>query len=196
MYNCQANSARFIYTISTSSAAANNHTTKDGTKDMCLLKNGFYFTKEARSDEKVRYTETDISCIVRTILFMYVFQVSTSDSLLDIINNGDVRYTFTEFKFVNVLTTDIAKRLLDSLFGDGFSFIIKRVLSKYLIEYNRIWRNYPYINSIQLPSASDYLKLVRFVNASQCQYSTATQFILSNSQDHKIPLQSNVKFLD
>lgn len=194
MFNNQANSARFIYTISSTKPSLKNKYNRD--IPSCHLRNGFYLTKEARSDEKVRYTETDITCIVRTVLFIHVFEISPENSLIEIVNSGQVSYNLErEFRIKNELNMPIIKKLLDLLFGDGFSFIVRRVIAKCFHEYNNVWRNYPYRNAILMPSAMDYLKLARFVNASLSRYTCPTKFILSNMNDHKISLQNNIKLL-
>lgn len=193
MYNVQANSARFIYTISSTKPTINSKTEN---VPFCHLKNGYYFTKESRSDEKMRYTETDMENIVRTILFIYVFERSTESSLLEIINSGQVEYDLERpITFKNYLTLSIMSEILDMLLGDGFSFIVRRVLYKCFKEYNSNWSKYPYVDHIYLPSAVDYLKLARFVNAPLSRYTMPTRFILDNTHDFKVKLQNNVKIL-
>lgn len=193
MYNLQANSARFIYTISSTKPSLDP---KYENIPFCHLKNGFYFTKEARSDEKVRYTETDMESIIRTVLFIYVFEVSTEDSLLEIINSGEVTYNLDgPIEIKNNLSMRRINEILNMLFGYGFSFIVRRVIYKCFNEYTNVWSKYPYVDSIKLPSAMDYLKLVRFVNAPLSRYTHPTNFILNNTYDFKIKLQNNVKIL-
>jgi hypothetical protein len=63
--------------------------------DYCRLNsNGFYFSKQARSDEKIRFSEQDIFSIVRTVAFIYVFNVTPDYSILDIINTGIAKFYF------------------------------------------------------------------------------------------------------
>lgn len=194
MYNVQANSARFIYTISSTRPTIDPKTEN---VSFCHLKNGFYFTKESRSDEKVRYTETDMENIIRTVLFIYVFEFSTENSLLEIINSGEVSYNLDDrnIEFKNPLTMSCISDILNMLFGDGFSFIVRRVIYKCFREYTTVWSKYPFVNQIRLPSALDYAKLARFVNAPLSRYTLPTRFILSNTNDFKIKLQNNVKIL-
>lgn len=193
MYNVQANSARFIYTISSTKPTIDP---KSENIPYCHLKNGFYFTKEPRSDEKMRYTETDMENIVRTILFIYVFEISTESSLLEIITSGQVEYKLDKpINLKNHLSLSLISEILDMLFGDGFSFIVRRVIYKCFKEYISNWSKYPYVEYIYLPSAGDYLKLSRFVNAPLSRYTKPTRFILDNIHDFKIKLQNNVKIL-
>lgn len=195
MFNTQANSARFIYTISSIKPSERKEYKEH--VPVCHLRNGFYFTKETRSDEKVRYTELDMESVVRTIMFMYVFEISADECLNEIINSGEVSYTYDDrlVKLKNKINTQILIDLMDSLFGEDFSMITSRVMAKCLHEYNAVWRKLPFRNSVRLPSALDYLKLSRFVNASLSCYTNPTQFILDNKTDHKIKLQNNIKKL-
>lgn len=163
--------------------------------NQCRLKNDCYFSKESRSDEKIRFTETDLSSIVRTVLFMYVFKVSPEESIVEIINTGTVTHTLGENFILNVLTLDIVVGLVDSLFGNGFASVVKRVINKCLNEYNITWKYYPCISNIKYPSAADYINLARFVNVSNCKYGESEKFIITNSTDNKIPLQQSIKIL-
>lgn len=189
MYNIQANSARFIYTISSTKPISSGI-------PYCHLKNGFYFTKEARSDEKVRYTETDMENIIRTVLFIYVFEMSTENSLLDIVNSGEVSYDLDRtIELKNHLSMRRISEILNMLFGNGFSFIVRRAIYKCFGEYTKTWSKYPYVESIALPSALDILKLARFVNAPLSRYTNPTRFILTNTTDFRVKLQNKVKVL-
>lgn len=201
MNNIQANSARFIYTISTEappplSSSSNDQNQSVPPNHYAKLHNGFYLKKEARSDEKVRYTEGDIHAIVRTVLFIYIFECEPDNSLLEIINTGQVHYTLPDdFRQVNDLNIEIAKNLLDRMFGEGFALVARRVLNKCLLEYNNSWQYYPFSTKLNLPSAQDIVKMARFVNASMSAYSSTTLFLSENTTDNKIPLQSNIKYL-
>lgn len=204
MFNAQANTARFIYTISLkeplsidNSIEPTSETNNYNQKAFAKLKNGLYFTKEARSDEKVRYTETDIFAIIRTILFIYTFECEPENSLIEIINSGTVEYNLSaNFQQINRLNIQIAKDILDNLFGERFTFITRRMVIKCLNEYYKIWQYYPFIQNIHCPSAQDIVKLARFVNASMATYSSNTLFLLENSTDNRLPLQSNTKILN
>lgn len=200
MINIQANSARFIYTISTdvppSSTTANTSTVVKTHHNYAKLHNGFYLKKEARSDEKVRYTESDLHAIVRTVLFIYTFECEPVDSLLEIVNSGQVRYSIpADFRQVNDLNIKIAKDILDRVFGEGFATVTRRVINKCLLEYHNVWQYYPFSMNLKLPSAQDIVKMARFVNASMSTYSSTTLFLLDNTSDNKIPQQSNIKRL-
>jgi len=198
MYNFQANTARYIYTISLFDSANTSELLKDPNKPIARLRNGFIFTKEARSDEKIRYTETDLMQIIRTILFLYVFNVKIKTSIVDIINTGEIEYEDLQFdalKSINPLTINIASQLLNKFFGDNFSFVVRRCILKCYVEYMKIWRFYPYINNCLLPSADDVIKVMRFINTPIDRYTPATLFIVNNSTDKKIPFQNNTKNL-
>lgn len=82
--------------------------------DYCRLNsNGFYFSKQARSDEKIRFTEQDIFSIVRTVAFIYVFNVTPDYSILDIINTG-----IAKFYFENATTKFDHERYIDAQEGN------------------------------------------------------------------------------
>lgn len=176
MYNCQSNSARFIYTLSSTLlneqylykkvlqiSPINNtevkikfnnkrhknecETNSSKTNEdfiICQLKNGFYFTKEPRSDEKIRFTETDMTSIVRTILFTYCFNIKPMQSILQIVTFGDVDYNFKKLRLKHKLTPTTIIALLDMLFGDGFAIIVKRPILTVYKEYMTSWRNVPF----------------------------------------------------
>lgn len=181
---------------SNSSKPSISNLTKPIIYPYCHLKNNGYLTKVSRSDEKIRYTETDMYAIVRTVLFMYCYKISPNESLDTIITTGELSYTDTNIpNHTQMLDLKTAIELLDSLFGDNFSNVVSRVVIKCINEYKYIWRLYPYASKIVFPSASDFIKLARFVNVSTFAHSKITQFILNNSMDNKIPLQSNVKIL-
>lgn len=191
MYSIQSNSARFIYTL--------NYLPNENNIIQSKLKTGLYFSKQSRSDEKFRYTETDLHSIVRTVLFMHVFQIAPIENAAEITNSGQVSYNITDAELIlpkNILTIDIIVALLDDLFGENFSAVIKRVINKCFLEYCTVWRYYPYNDAIlKLPSASDYINLRKFVNTTDCEFGKCEQFIMANSTDHKIPLQQMHKIL-
>lgn len=219
MYNLQSNSARFIYTLSaiepndvleenkSQTSILETKTTCDGIsttlpmsnsiqRRYCKLNSNYYLLKAPRSDEKIRYTESDMYSIVRTVLFMYCYEMSPNESLNEIINTGEISFDFNQTpNYIKTLNMSIMIQLLDSLFGNNFSYVVGRVLIKCLDEYNHSWRFYPYMSKIILPSARDFVKLARFMNITTFKYSKVTQFILNNSMDHKVPLQNNIKLL-
>lgn len=191
MYNNQTNGSRLIYTINDYIEADTTNTVSE----WCYLKNGFCFTKVARSDEKVRYTESDMHAIIRTVLFIEVFRIGPNETLLELINTGQVSYPSNIDYRARRLTLRNARKLLDSLFGDQFSVVVRRVLLICYHEYQTKWQYYPFVSSVAAPSASDVIKMCRFVNATTSRYSNPTQFLVNNSVDHKIYLQSQVKYL-
>lgn len=188
MYNIQSNSARFIYTLARTKKQIQKNT------PLCLLKNNFYFIKETRSDEKIRFTETDLYAIIRTVLFIQVFQTSPEETLIDIINSGEVAHKGALKAHCLNLQTFVA--LVDSLFGIGFAAVASRVITKCYNEYCTNWKYYPYISKVKYPSASDYLNLARFVNVTSSDYGECEKFIIANASDHKIHLQQNKKILN
>lgn len=209
MFNNQANNARFIYTLNylhrdnnttttttsattTTTTSINNNNTQ---VQRCMLKNGFVLSKESRSDEKLRYTEHDLRSIIRTVLFIHVFEMSPNESLVDIINTGQVSYDCVDGKLQlhNKLNIAVAMELLDSMFGKNFSVVTKKELLRCYEEYAQKWHYYPFITGIVFPSAADYIRLSKFVNISVPVLSEPIQFILRNSTDFKVPLQNNVK---
>ena len=190
MSSYQANSARFIYTV-------NDYIPEIEGIQSCILKNGYYFTKVAKSDEKVFFTETNMFSIIRTVLFMHIFQLGPSDSIIDIINSGEVHYEFPDKDYVRVKRIDFANAItiLDELFGTGFSHVTRRVLNKWYLEYKTSWEYFPFVAAVKLPCADDYGKLARFVNLSTSKHNETTQFILGNDKDNRYWLQNNTKHL-
>lgn len=185
----QPNSVRLIYTLS-------RHPPK---YRYCLLKTGFYLAKVPRSDELMRFTETDMFAIVRTMLFVHVFGVTATDPMLDMINSGHMRDIANETLFAQTpkpLTVKLACAILDSLFGENFSTIVRRPVRRVMLEYTQIWRYFKVGVTISLPSTSDFIKIYRFGNVISPEYSDATAFVNNNLLDHKVFLQGAVKRLD
>lgn len=163
----------------------------------CILNgNKFWFSKEPRSDEKLRFTETDLYEIIRSVLFMYVFNVQPNESMVEIVNTGEVTYPPCLLENVRELNPPVAIKLLDKLFGRNFAVVAKRALGKCLLEYETTWR-FAHYNFALLgpPSAFEIRKLVKFVNITSATYSIPTQFINNNTYDNEIPLQTNYKYL-
>lgn len=190
---CMARESSAIIESSLDNVAVNE---RGNIKPQCKLKTNYYLTKVARSDEKIRYTETDMYSLVRTVLFMYCYQISPQESLNEIINTGNITYDYNLIPHnLQLLTLKNAVELLNQLFGDNFANVVSRMVIKCIDEYNYSWRLYPYNSKILFPSALDFIKLARFMNITTFKYSKATQLMLNNSLDHKIPLQSNIKIL-
>lgn len=187
----QSNGARLIYTLGDRPPTTHN--------TYCLLNNGYYFMKEARSDEKLRYTESEIRSIVRTVTYMYVFDNGPVESILELINAGEpytARRTAELMNRPNELDVNSMIDLLDRLFGNGFSVVARHSVTHVYTEYMYDWRYYLYGQSVPMPSTYDFVRVSRFVNVPSCRYSSATDFINDNVTDRRVPLQNNEKFLD
>lgn len=187
MYDIQSNKARFIYTIS--------ETPKNDAH--VRLPNGFYFGKVTRSDEKLIYTEQDMTSVVRTVLFMHVFKLAPCESIRDLIYGA--RVTYPVDSDITVHQPDLTIRrisdIVDSVLGERFCTVVSRPLVAVYSEYKYSWRYHTFGQRVALPSALDFVRLHRFVNAPRCELSAATRFVLCNFDDHKIPLQGRVKRL-
>lgn len=191
MYDVQSNKARFIYTISLTPK------TTDSVSSVRLV-NGFYFSKVTRSDEKLIYTEHDMMSIVRTVLHMHVFRLAPCESVQEIIYSGLVTFPNDGFSLTvynPCLTIECIVNIVDSLLGEGFCSVVARPLERVYSEYKHAWRYYAFGRPVALPCAADFVRLYRFVNAPNYRLSAATQFVLFNIDDHKIPLQGRVKRL-
>lgn len=187
----QSNGARLIYTLGDRPPTTHN--------TYCLLNNGYYFMKEARSDEKLRYTESEIRGIVRTVTFMYVFDDGPCESMLELINTGEP-YTRRRHDPIDrpneLLDVNTMIELLDRLFGNGFSVVARHSVTQVYTEYMYDWRYYLYGQTVRAPSTDDFVRVSRFVNVPSCRYSSATDFINDNVTDRRVPLQNNEKILD
>lgn len=190
MENRQSNSARLVYTLKDYLPRID--------KNSCKLKNGFYFQKVSRKDEIVHYTETDVLCFVRTTMFFHVFQLSSSNSLLEIINSGEANYDGQlqdDITPVHVTLMD-SVNILDELFGEGFSCVTSRVIIKWYEEYKKNWQYFPFNRvAIKMPSADDYVKLHKFFNIKSSKHTPAILYLLTNTTDGKVPLQGMKKIL-
>lgn len=185
----QSNNMRLIYTMF-----------RDKPNTLCCkLHNGFYLAKVSRSDDLLRFTETDMHSIVRSVLFMYAFEVSPRDSMLDMINTGQsmqIKIDDIEITRPKLLTARIIRYVLDTLFGKNFTMITRHAVSKVMLEYMREWRYFVVGTPIRVPSANDFIKIYRFANVVSPRYSDVTHFINTNLDDHKVFLQTAVKRLD
>lgn len=229
MFNRQSNKARTIYTLSNVERFLKDDNTPvindEYSTPRILLNNGYYFTKESRSDEKLLYTEGDIESIVRTILFIHAFRVVPRESTPEMVYSGNVTLTwpnreryfenvrddnsdhsndteFCDIKYEDaplILYNQLDEisecvRVLDNLLGEGFCLVARRPLQMVHSQYMTAWR-YHMLKSIRMPSAADYIKLYRFINTVNVTYSIPTIFILQNTTDNKLPLQSREKRL-
>lgn len=197
MYDVQSNKARFIYTISLTPKTTESlaGTTK---LSSVRLVNGFYFSKVTRSDEKLIYTEHDMTSILRTVLCMHVFRLAPCESMQEIINSGLVTYPDDGVSLTVYnpgLSIECIVDIVDSLLGTGFCSVVTRPLEKVYSEYKHAWRYYAFGHPVALPNPADFIRLYRFVNAPNYRLSSATRFVLFNGDDHKIPLQGRVKRL-
>lgn len=164
-----------------------------GTVRLC---NGLYFAKCTKSDEKLVFTEHDMRSVVRTVLFVHVFRRVPHQSVRDIIYGGTVTY-LPPSSLTPPPELDIKRvaDIVDSVLGERFSTVVARPLTAVYSEYKYVWRYHAYGQPVALPSALDYVRLYRFVNAPDHGLSEATRFILYNGDDHKVPLQGRVKRL-
>lgn len=171
MFNTQSNKARFIYTLSV-----------DKKPNSIRLTNKLYFSKEARSDEKLRFTESEITSILRTLCFTFTFTIIPQNSVIEIINSGDVVYTPISWSKLNE-TTDISInefiRICDGVLGKGFTTIAQRPFQLVYKEYHTVWRfAFSCNQTIYTPSAYDFLLLRQFININSTEYSESEKFIL------------------
>lgn len=159
-----------------------------------LHSSGLYFAKVARSDEKLRYRESDVSAIIRCVVYGYVFDSWPRESLLELINASPEKPTMSPISGKRrKLTLPIACRLVDELFGDGFAQVTRHSLLRVYRTYENEWRYHAYGLRVTGPSVRDYLLLARFVNPTCDRYSSPVVFINCNTTDDRVPFQSSVK---
>nr|AHW98253.1 GrBNV_gp61-like protein [Nilaparvata lugens endogenous nudivirus] len=209
----QSNKCRYVYTLSTQNRTGNYH--------RVLLANQFYFTKEPKSDEILQYTESDLTSLIRTTLFIHVFrvvprtkinqviytgrlQLTTPDQLLldddsDSENRDDDDNGYLKLHMYNSIDSlSCCIEQLDTVFGIGFCSVARRPLQSVYCDYRYMlkWRYYEYRYTIvSLPSADDYIKLYQFMNTVNTELSVPSRFLLNNSRDNRILLQSREKRL-
>nr|WOJ45347.1 GrBNV_gp61-like protein [Apis mellifera nudivirus] len=184
----QTNGARLIYTLS--------RVPPINTEVYCQLRvNGLYFFKVARSDEKLRYCESEIRSILRCVIFGYVFDCWPQESLLDLINQSPPIPTMQQSQRIidYPLTLSLACQLLDHMFGNNFAQVTRHSLLNIYHEYESKWRYFKYGLSVRTPSVRDYLLLARFVNPTNDRYSNAVSFINANTTDDQVLYQSRMK---
>lgn len=183
------NGTRLIYTLLVNKPTNNER--------FALLNNGYYLTRTTRSDEKLRFTESNLCSMIECVLFMSLMNASPENSIGELaMTDNNLKYTavIPNFVFNDVVSLCGFCDLLDNLFGVGFSLIARRTISK-------VWRHwltkYRYISCIKIngPSPRDYLVLYKFLNVTSPCLSDTTKFLTFNSYDGKIFLQNAVKRL-
>lgn len=187
----QTNGARLIYSLSRVPPV-------ESSEVYCKLRrNGLYFAKIARSDEKLRYRENDIRSVIRCVLYGYVFGSWPCESLLELINESPAVPSMTPIDRAEIkpLTLRIACDLLDWLFGVNFARVTRHSLLVVCEEYAHHWRYYAYGGHVKSPTVFDYVLLARFVNPTHDRYSEHILFVNNNTTDYRIPLQNSVKLL-
>lgn len=169
-----------------------------------LLRNGFYLMKVAKTDEKVRYTYTEMNSIVRCLLFVYAFDHSPRCSMLEMIHSTEpydmdekeLQERIIRNRGPRPLDFEIARLLLDECFGENFSTVTACQVKNVVQEYKRDWRYSVCGAPVRVPSNLDFVLLQRFVNAPLSLYTDSTLFVNTNLRDNKILLQNNPKRLD
>lgn len=179
MFNLQANTARYSYTLSIK---------EPKTEPKIKLKNNYYFNKEAKSDEKLLYTETQIYSLISTVLIMHLLNYYPQDSITSLIYNDNATFSTVNISNFNEnLNVYDLKNILDSVFGHGFSFVAKKPLLKFNEFYKRKLIYVKYGTSINLPTTQDFINLYRFLNTQNPSYSSVVKFLVGNTLDHKFP---------
>lgn len=183
------NGTRLIYTLLVDKPTNNDR--------FALLHNGYYLTRTTRSDEKLRFTESNLRSMVECVMFMSLLNASPENSIGEFsMTANDVKYSEVIPNFIfndNVPLCDFC-HLLDRLFGVGFSLIARRTISS-------VWRRwltkYRYAScaNIKGPSARDYLVLYKFFNVTSPYLSDTTKLVTFNTHDGKLFLQNAVKRL-
>lgn len=184
----QTNGARLIYSLS--------RVPPISSEVYCRLRvNGLYFSKVARSDEKLRYCESDIRSVLRCVIFGYVFDCWPQESLLELINKSPLMPTMHQStRIIDCpLTFALACQLVDYMFGDNFAQVTRHSLLNVYREYEYKWRYFKYGLSVRTPSVHDYILLARFVNPTYDRYSNVVSFINANTTDDQILYQSAIK---
>lgn len=158
MESQQLNTQRFVYTI-----------TKKLHKNSIKLNTGVYFSKMSRSDELIKYTESNMESIVKVLLYFILQYNYTNVSILHFVN------------------------MVDKLFGYGFCMIIRRPIQ--IVFENYRLTNLSRM-TLFVPSELQFLMLNNFIWNTYTSYSFNDAFILQNSNDHKKQIQSNSKNLN
>lgn len=184
-YALQANSARYIYTLSP----------REPQHVRVKLINGYFINREPKSDEKLLYTETELFSFIRTVMTMILFQTYPLQPINEIIYTGEVTFSEPIFEPTNLSFLDCITTL-DKLFGNGFTSVAVKPTTKFYAYYKTRLQFVPYGKRILLPSAWDCVALYRFLNTSNPTYSPSTRFIIDNANANKILWQQEIKHLD
>lgn len=188
----QHNGTRLNYIMSERRPVSENVTVH------CRLRgNGFYFFRATRTDGQLRYSETQMRSLVRTVLFLHVFSASPRESMIELLVDGAHATHVRDRRIVraDIGISDVI-RLMDDTFGDGFSSVARNAVIGAYNEYATRWR-YHCVGAVDVrtPHALDYAFLNKFANASQTRHSDAVQFVNDNTTDRRVLLQGNVKIL-
>lgn len=173
----QSNKARLVYKLS-----------KNPNQRCIQLKNGLFLSKEENSDEKLIYTEKTIENLIKTTMFMFLFNYFPTDSIINMLSTNTA--TFSQINFdIPYLSMFEFKELIDSIYGKNFSYICSRPLMKVYNGYRLNWILAKYGKAIKTPSISDFLDLFYFTNTSNTNYTKTVWFFLNNSKDFKYKFQ-------
>jgi hypothetical protein len=138
-------------------------------KDVKAFKNdvqlvtGLYFSKGSYNKMWKCYKAKVIASIIRTILFSYVFKVYPQQSVAQIIYGTPITFSKQVIIRRDHTALEFAK-VLDFLFGKGFTRIANRAFHRVLIEYMTTWRYWKFGSRVYAPTADEYESLFRFVN--------------------------------
>lgn len=185
-YDIQANRSRYAYTLRLPSEEIEDDQSESARLARTVsskLINGFIFTKETQSKEKLSFSERDIVSIARTLLFLQSFQVMPEEkSIGEIIFTGKITYSREAINSMRLQSPNITLcefiRMLDSLLGAHFSKVAARAVTCVYSEYQCLWRYFPFGCELRLPSAADFVRLYRFVNIDSPSFSDAVSYIL------------------
>lgn len=202
-----SNKSRFVYTLST----FNNRNTKNIGNNSIVIElfekgSNLFFSREPQSSEKFIYSEQEMYSIVRTLLFVILFETIPCENDLEIFRFNEFQnVTFDFNKPVIIKPSSSAddetidffyfSKIVDEIFGENFSILVHKILIKlYFVEWNDNWRFFFISNQqpIELPSAWDYVNLIKFLNLKDNfminQFSNVTKVLNLKS---KKPLTTN-----
>lgn len=173
----QSNKARLIYKLS-----------KTPTPKSIQLKNGLFLSKEENSDEKLIYPEKSIENLIKTTMFMFLFNYFPVDSIENILNTNTSIFSSINYDIPKLYISEF-KNLIDAIYGKKFSHVCSRPLMKVYKEYRQNWFLAKYGKIIKTPSISDFIDLFNFINTSNTNYTKTVKFFLDNSKDFKYKYQ-------
>ena len=171
-YNRDITKSRYFHVLKKSFTREGSKESDEKQKENSVkLRNNLWICKQHKSNSKFGFYESEIFPILRTIAFMFVFQIypRNLDSIFYLANSQGtdaVKLCMENLQLKHLI------KLYDCLFGFGFSKMFAKSISNVHREYLSIWQYFNLGVSIRKPSQSEILLIIRFWQIENIEFSS------------------------